>query len=111
MSLKHLSLEEFTNLARHAQRLVVYREIMADRFTPIGIAEQLQEEMREGILLESGLQQTDDGRYSYIAFGLMAQLSANGNQITQRIGDTITQLVQNFMSLCERHAQAGVLCA
>lgn len=110
MSLKQLSLEEFTNLARHAQRLVVYREIMADRLTPIGIVEQLQEEMCEGTLLESGLQQTEDGRYSYIAFGLMAQLSANGNQITQRTGDNLSQLIgQPFVVL--RQLLAEFACA
>ena len=92
MTIKQMSLEEFANLAQHSQRLVVYREIMADRLTPIGIVAQLQAEMQEGTLLESGLQQTEDSRYSYIAFGLMAQLSAQGQQITRRVGSCITHL-------------------
>lgn len=95
MTIKHMSLDEFTKLAQHSQRLAVYREIMADRLTPISVVEQLQLEMQEGTLLESGLQQTENSRYSYIAFGLMAQLSARGQQITRRIGSVITQIVAN----------------
>ena len=92
MTIKQMSLGEFSNLAQHSQNLVVYREIMADQLTPIGVVAQLQAEMHEGTLLESGLQQTEDSRYSYIAFGLMAQLSARGQQITRRVGACITHL-------------------
>ena len=93
MTNKHMSLEAFTKLAQASRRLVVYLDILADRLTPIGIVAQLQTEMQEGTLLESGLQQTEDSRYSYIAFGLMAQIFARGRQITQRIGSEMTQTV------------------
>lgn len=85
---KQMSFEEFSSLAQHAKRIVVYSEMMADRLTPIGVVEQLQEEMVHGTLLESG-SHTENDRYSYIAFGLRAQLSAYGRQITQQIENNI----------------------
>ncbi len=109
MTLKHMTLEEFLHLAQTTPRLAVYREIMADRLTPIGVVEQLEVEMQEGTLLESGLQQTEDGRYSYIAFGLMAQLSAYGNQVTQRFGKIITQLSADPFSVL-RQMVAELVC-
>ncbi|MCX7091068.1 MAG: anthranilate synthase component I family protein [Legionellales bacterium] len=93
MTLKHMSLEEFLHLAQTMPRLMIYREMMADCLTPIGVVAQLEAEMQEGTLLESGMQQSEDGRYSYIAFGQMGQLAAYGTQITQRVGTQITQTV------------------
>ncbi len=92
MTLTHMTLDEFLHMANGAKRLTIYREVMADRLTPIGIFEQLSVDMQEGTLLESGLHQTEDGRYSYLYFGLMAQLSAQGHQVRQRIGSDIHHL-------------------
>lgn len=109
MTLKLMCFEEFSTLAERNNRIAVYREIMADRLTPIAVVEQLQTEMQEGTLLESALHHSDDGRYSYIALGLMAQLTALGNQITQRIGDYATQISGDPFQVL-RQMQTEFLC-
>lgn len=109
MTLTHMTFEAFTALSTQSKRIAVYQEIMADRLTPIRVMEHLKAEMQTGTLLESGLQQTEDGRYSYLAFGLMAQLSAYGNQVTQRIGQKImTRCADPFQVL--RELMADFLC-
>lgn len=108
MILKQMSLEEFMLQAQQAQRVVLYQEIMADRLTPIGIVEQLPAEMSEGTLLESGLH-TEDGRYSYIAFGLMAQLSTTGDKITQKIGENTTKFTANPFTVLRQLVKEFVL--
>ncbi len=110
MTLKQMRLDEFLSLAQGVKRLAIYREMMSDRLTPIGVVEHLQAEMAEGTLLESGLQQTEDGRYSYIAFGLMAQLSARGNEISQRIGHKATHS-QGDPFIVLRTMLADLVCA
>ncbi len=88
--LQKLSLDEFLAFAKTAKRVAVFREISADRLTPISIVERLGEEMRDGTILESGRQQQDTGRYSFITFNSMAELRAQNKIVTQRIGSTIT---------------------
>ncbi len=88
--LAQLSLDEFLALASTAERVAVFREISADRLTPVGIVEALAEEMRDGAILESGLRQEEAGRYSFIAFDSMAQLRAQQGAVMQRIGDKTT---------------------
>lgn len=106
MALQHMNLETFLHLAQTKPRLAIYREIMADRLTPIGVMEQLAAEMHEGSLLESGLHQSEDDRYSYISFGLLAQLSAYGHQVTQRIGqETRTLTADPFVILRQMVAE------
>lgn len=109
MTLKQMTFEAFSDLATQSKRIAVYREIMADRLTPISVVEQLQAEMQEGTLLESGLQHSEDGRYSYIAFGLMAQLTARGNQITQRVGKQTVQSSEDPFQVL-RQLVAEFLC-
>lgn len=88
--LQQLLLDEFLKLAKTAKRAAIYREIAADRLTPIGIVENLTHEMHDGAILESGMRQQDTGRYSFIAFDSIAQLSVKNNIVTQRIGSAIT---------------------
>jgi len=88
--LQKLSLDEFLAFAKTAKRVAVFREISADRLTPISIVERLGEEMQDGTILESGRQQEDTGRYSFITFDSMAQLRAQNKLVTQRIGKEIT---------------------
>lgn len=88
--LQKLSLDEFLAFAKIAKRVAVFREISADRLTPISIVERLGEEMRDGTILESGRQQEDTGRYSFITFNSMAELRAQNKVITQRIGKEIS---------------------
>lgn len=87
---KTLSLNDFLTLAKSSPRIAVYHEISADRLTPIGIVENLKEEILDGTILESGLHHHDSGRYSYIAFGSIAQLSVHNSLVTQRVGKEIT---------------------
>lgn len=70
-----LSLDEFLTLAQHTKRIAVHQEISADCLTPIQIVENLKEEMHDGVVLESGLNHHDSGRYSYIAFDSLTHVS------------------------------------
>lgn len=81
-----LSLTDFLKLAETESRIAIHQEIAADRLTPIGIVESLQAEMTEGVVLESGLQQQQTGRYSFVAFGKLATLRATQEGVLQEIG-------------------------
>lgn len=95
-----LSSEAFLQQARTAKRVTVSREIMADRLTPIGIVDHLVEEMRDGAILESALNHDDTaGRYSLIAFGILAQLSAKNGSVYQRIGQQETTHVSHPLTV------------
>ncbi|HBI22502.1 MAG TPA: anthranilate synthase component I [Legionella sp.] len=107
--LKHLSFDEFLGFAKSAKRVAVFREILADRLTPIGIVESLAEEMLDGAILESGRQQEDAGRYSLISFGAHAQLSAQNGVVSQRIGTTITSHQSHPFSVL-RQMMAELTC-
>ena len=109
MTFKQMTFARFSELAKHSNRVAVYREIMADRLTPIGVAEQLQAEMRQGTILESGSQHNDDSRYSYLAFGLMAQLTAFGHEIKQRIGNKTVEIQADPFQVL-RQMQQEFLC-
>ncbi len=85
-----LSLNDFLTLAKTSTRVAVYHEMSADRLTPIGIVENLKNEMQDGAILESGLHHHDSGRYSYIAFGSIAQLCVQNNVVTQRADNKTT---------------------
>jgi anthranilate synthase component I len=88
--LQQLSLNEFLELSKIEKRVAVFREIAADRLTPVSIVESLHEEMQDGVILESGLHHHDGGRYSFIAFDPMAQVSVQNKKVTQRVGQEIT---------------------
>lgn len=90
--LQQLSLVSFLHLAKDASRVAIYREIAADRLTPIGIVERLPEEMKEGMILESGLNSPEAGRYSFITFGSIAKLKVQNNTVLQQIGEEQTTL-------------------
>src|SRR5262245_56935526 len=95
--LKELSLQEFLELAKIHKRVAVFREILADKITPISIMESLTEEMKDGAVLESALQRQNTGRYSFLAFGVMGKLLVK-NYPTKKysvqacIGDETTEL-------------------
>lgn len=88
--LQLLSLNAFLALAKKAQRVAIFREISASHLMLTSIVERLGDEMRDGAILESGLNQDDAGRSSLIAFGSIAQLSAQNNLVTQQIGTNVT---------------------
>lgn len=88
--IEQLSFEDYKRLAENAKRVRIYREISADRLTPIGIVERLSAEMNDGVILESGLSHSDAGRYSFIAFGSMAQLKVENKVVHIRLGDKIS---------------------
>lgn len=84
--LQHLKLPDFIALAQHAKRVAVYREISADRLTPIGIAECLAKELEDGSLLESAIEHQKDSRYAYLAFGTLAKITAKNGLVTRSLG-------------------------
>lgn len=93
--LKNLALQDFLHLAKTHPRVAVFREILADKLTPISIMESLAQEMKTGAVLESALHRKNVGRYSFLAFDLMGKLSvqkqANRDYaIQQSIGDQTT---------------------
>lgn len=88
--LQQLSLEDFLTLSQTAKRVAVHREIPADRLTPMMLVENLKNEMRDGILLETGLHDPNDEPCSLIAYGSIAQFSVQNKIVSQRIGDNIT---------------------
>lgn len=88
---EYLSLIEFLELAKTAKRVLVHREMSADCLTPISVVESLGEAMKQGIILESGLSHSDDGRYSFIAFNALASFQVQNNQVQQVIGSKQTQ--------------------
>lgn len=62
-------------IKEHAgKRVAIYREVPADRLTPVGIIENLSAEMQSGAILESGSAHHSGGRYSFIMFDLIDQL-------------------------------------
>lgn len=87
--LEKLSSDEFIALAKTKKRVAVFREIMADRLTPISIIENMGEKMPDATILESALLQ-DGSRYTYIAFDVTAQLRVANNVVLQRIGAKVT---------------------
>ncbi len=100
--LQTMTLNDFLSLAKQHQRVVVYREILADKLTPIGIAEALGNKLNDGAILESGIQHTEAGRYSFIAFGSMAALQVRNHEVTVRIGEqTKTSSQPPFTALRE----------
>ncbi len=97
--LQQLPLHAFLDFAKTAKRVAIFREISASHLTPIGIVEQLTDEMLDGAILESGLNQDDAGRSSLIAFDSIAQLSVQANRVTQRIGTNVTTHVGHPFSI------------
>lgn len=81
--LKQLSYADFLKLRQSSSRIAVYRELLADRLTPIAIVDSLRTEMQDGVLLESGLQHAESGCYSLIAFGSIAGLRVQQQEVVQ----------------------------
>lgn len=86
------SLEQFIAAAKTGECVAVHAEVLADRLTPVGIFESLQDEMRHGAMLESGMQREEAGRHSFLAFDAMAELRVKNGKIIQRIGSLDTEL-------------------
>jgi anthranilate synthase component 1 len=82
-----LSLTEFLELARQHKKVIVHQEIAADRLTPVGIVQALEDKMHEGAILESGLSHGEEGRYSFIAFDPRATLSVENGKVAERVGE------------------------
>lgn len=80
--MKSMTASEFAELAKTSQKITVFREIAADRLTPVGMFESLAEEMKTGVMLESGLHEPGVGRYSFLYFDPMASMSLK-DQLTE----------------------------
>lgn len=80
--LQKLSEQEFLNLTKQNKRIAVYCEIAGDQLTPINIYLALRSEIKDGSMLESGLQHEDMGRYSFFGFDTETEFSSNGINVT-----------------------------
>ncbi|HEX4053224.1 MAG TPA: anthranilate synthase component I [Tepidisphaeraceae bacterium] len=80
------SLEEFSGVAARAKIIPVYRQLLADRLTPVSAFEVLGRE-QHAFLLESVIGGEKIGRYSFIAAGprLVYQVS-DGHASIQDVG-------------------------
>lgn len=107
-----LSLDEFVTMAQHTKRIAMHKEISADFLTPIQIVENLKEEMKEGVILESGLHHQDAGRYSYLAFGALANFTIKnqapniGNR--SAVFDPFRKLLKQYACLSS-HPQVNLM--
>lgn len=100
--LRNSSLSDFLTYAQQAKRVAVYREIAADRLTPVGIVESLPEEMATGIILESGASHHSGGRHSFIVFDPVAEISVQNNEITQKIYNQRTTSNEDPLTVLRR---------
>ena len=80
---KVLTQDEFLKQAKTHPRVTVYKEILGDQMTPVGVYLALQTYMKGATLLESSPKEKNAGRYSFLGFTPIAQLSikenSNGN--------------------------------
>ncbi len=81
-----LTLSDFLELATQAKRVNIFKELHADRLTPVSIMEALTDEMQDGAILESGIQNKDNGRFSFIALDKFASLQTRNHSTTYTIG-------------------------
>jgi anthranilate synthase component 1 len=87
------TLEEFTELARQGNLIPVYREILADRLTPVSAFEALTAVPEEGngyaFLLESVEGGERIGRYSFLGRNPSLVFRSKGRTATIQEGDTV----------------------
>ncbi len=81
------TLDEFAAISRDAQIIPVYRQLMADRITPVAAFEVLGRD-QHAFLLESVIGGENIGRYSFIATGRSAVYQcAGGRAMSHRYGE------------------------
>lgn len=81
-----LTEQEFLSLTQQSKRIAVYCEVAADQLTPINIFLTLKTEMKEGSMLESGLQHEDMGRYSFFGIDVETEFSSKESVVTIQRG-------------------------
>ncbi len=85
------NLEEFTLIARSAKIVPVYRQLLADRLTPVTAFEILGRD-EHAFLLESVVGGEKIGRYSFIASGpKLAYQAYEGKATIQQVGEAEKQ--------------------
>ncbi len=84
-----LSKDKFLELAQQRKYVAVYRELLADTFTPIAVFESLVPENSHAMLLESGLKFRESGSFSFIGYHPYATFQTkNGTTQTSFAGQT-----------------------
>ena len=71
----------FLRLATSHSRVVVFKEVLGDQMTPVQVYQALQSHMKGATLLESSPKEPDAGRYSFLGFTPIAQLTVKNNDI------------------------------
>jgi len=100
--LQQLSFDEFIELSHTAKRVAVFQEIETEKKTAMDVFQTLDRELSGGVILESGLQRQDSGRYSLLAFESIAKLQVKNQQVYQTIGlKTVTYPDQPLVRLRE----------
>ncbi len=107
-----LTLDEFVTMAQNTKRIAVHKEIPADFLTPIQMVDNLKEEMRDGVILESGLHHQDAGRYSYLAFGTLAHFTiknaGSDSQTGSAVFDPFRDMLKQYACLSP-HPQVNLM--
>jgi anthranilate synthase component 1 len=77
-----LTYEQFEQLARDDDQVIVYKEIITDQLTPTQIYASIQLTARDITLLESNPHEAHLGRYSHLCFDPLVSVSASGKIVT-----------------------------
>lgn len=79
--MKNLSAEQFLERAKTEQNICLFEKIPCDLFTPIQIFSALIHKFPQGTILESGLNNTAQGKYSHLGFSPLAELSIQNQTV------------------------------
>lgn len=89
---ERLTTEQFSELAKESNNVVVYKEIVTDQLTPTQIYAAIEATAKDITLLESNPNEKHLGRYSHLCFNPLVTISATGKQISVQEGDKLTEL-------------------
>ena len=90
--------EEMKELADTGQyrRIPLTKEIYSDRYTPVGLMRKLRKQSHHCFLLESASQKEHWGRYSFLGYDPVTELS--GSDFSTHPGEKIRELLAAYKS-------------
>ncbi len=100
-----MSRQAFAEAARSARMIPVFRELLADEFTPVALYRALAAEGGHSFLLESVERGERWSRYSFVGCNPLASLSLDGGAVTLDTGS------EWLASILEDRARSGFLGA
>ncbi|MBI3292915.1 MAG: anthranilate synthase component I, partial [Elusimicrobia bacterium] len=81
------SLRDFLRLARRKNVIPVFREVVADRETPVSVFEKIARRSPYSYLLESVEGGDRLGRYSFLGYDPAALFVSRSNEVLLKSGD------------------------